>query len=299
VSPSVTTLGLVDASPVPGLDTREFATLLWVLVGIGLAGLVPNVRKSLIGALTSLLHWKILGVLVAFCGYVLLIVWLLSQMNLWNAVLISETVFWLCLTGFVVLFRAAAGAGTDDFFARTLRGALAVSVLLEFVLGLRPLNVVLELLLQPVLFVLAGVAAFGQRTPDGREISAFAQGLFFSVLVFLIGYTVVGLVNGATDVASYDAFLEFILPILMTMAVVPFVYAVAFAFTLEQLFMRIDFNMPDNNLVRRLAKRRATTATRFRLSRARLLAHRFPWLLNPSSEPQEIPALVRRALSEG
>lgn len=174
-----------------------------------------------------------------------------------------------------------------------------MSVALEFVLGLRPLNVVLELFLQPVLFVLVGVAAVSQRTPDGRQISGFLQGLFFSLLVFMIAYAIVGLINGATDVASYDAFLEFILPILMTMAVVPFVYGVAFAATLEQLFMRIDFNMPDNTLVRRLAKRRATFATRFQLSRARILPRHFPWLLNSSSEPQEIPGAVRRALSEG
>lgn len=99
----------MDASPVPGLDAREFATLVWLLIGLGIAALVPNVRRSLVKALKALLHWKILSVLLAFCGYVLLIVWLMALMNLWNSALISETVFWVSLTGFVVLFRTAAG----------------------------------------------------------------------------------------------------------------------------------------------------------------------------------------------
>jgi hypothetical protein len=182
-------------SPIPALDTREFALVVWILLGLAASLFSKSLRASLSSVVKTLLGWKLLLIFGSMILYLGALVFLLSAAGLWTTDLLSETVLWFLFSGLLTLFRAVTAGGQEDFFKRTLFSVFAVTAITEFALNLRLLGLALELLLVPGLVLLVGTLAVAETRHDDGHVRGFLQGLLTSVGLFLLGYTLAGMVT--------------------------------------------------------------------------------------------------------
>ncbi len=283
-------------SPIPALDNRELALVAWILLGLAASPFSKSLRGSLGNVVKTLLGWKLLLIFGSMILYLGALVFLLSLAGLWMADLVSETVFWFLFSGLVILFRAVNAGEQEDFFKRTVFSVFALTAISEFVLNLRPLGLVLELLLVPVLVLLFGTLAVAETRRDEGHVRGFLQGLIAAIGLFLLGYTIVGMVTDPQVFMTYENLLEFLLPILLTAGVIPFVYGIALLTTYGSLFSRLNWKLDRHRATRRYAKRRILLAGHVRLGRAHRLASRFAWVVGPNDDRAAVDRAVAQAL---
>jgi hypothetical protein len=283
-------------SPVPALDNREFALVAWILLGLAASVFSKSLRASLGSVLKTLLGWKLLLIFGSMTLYLGALVFLLSLAGLWTADLVSETVFWFLFSGLVILFRAVSAGGQEDFFKRTVFSVFALTAISEFVLNLRPLGLVLELLLVPVLVLLFGTLAVAEARLDDRHVRGLLQGLIVAIGLLLLAYTLIGMVTDPPVFMTYVNLLQFLLPILLTAGVIPFVYGIALLTTYGSLFSRLNWKLDRHRATRRCAKRRVLRAGHVRLERAHRLASRLAWLVGFDDEDEAVDRAIAQAL---
>jgi hypothetical protein len=248
------------------------------------------------GSRPTLLGWKLLLIFGSMILYLGGLVFLLSAAGLWTTDLLSETVFWFLFSGLLTLFRAVTAGGQEDFFKKTLFSVFAVTGITEFVLNLRPLGLLLELLLVPGLLLLFGTLAVAETRHDEGHVRGFLQGLLTGVGLLLLAYTLAGMVTDPQDFMTYESLLEFLLPILLTAGLIPFVYGIALLSTYGTLFSRLNWKLDRQRATRRYAKRRVLRAGHVSLGRAHRLASRLAWVVGPDDSRAAIDRAVAQTL---
>ena len=227
--------------------------------------------------------------------YAAALLYLLTILNLWATHLVAETVFWFLFSGLVILYRGITRGAEADFFKKTVLSVFAIATLSEFVFNLRPLGLVSELVLVAGLFFLFTTITVAEATNQDRHTVGFLRGFLAAVIVFLLVYTVAGMVSEPEIFLTYANLLEFLLPFLLTVGVLPYVYGVALSSTYGLLFMRLNWKL-DDKAARRYAKWRALRAVNVRLSRTHRLASKFAWRLAPGADKGEIDRALVRSL---
>jgi hypothetical protein len=220
-------------------DNRELALLAWAAAVLVLALLSKSIRPSLAGLLDALFEPKLLTTFILMAMYAGFLVWLLSLVRILTPAVTAETLFWFFGPA-IVLYSQFDKAGRDPhFFRRTALATLTVTVVIEFVINLYSLNLIVELLLVPLLAFIGGMLALATE-PKYRQMKWLMEFLLAVLGFALIGYTIVQIVHAPEDFATLDNLRRLLVPILLSLAFLPFVYGVAVFFLCYSLFSRLD-----------------------------------------------------------
>jgi hypothetical protein len=109
------------------LNTRELATVIWLLTLLGFGLTRPWLRESLLGVAKAFAHRTILSTFAAYVGLLAAAVYLTNRVGLWTPQLLIPTLLWFLLSGVVLLFSITE-AGKNDRFFRKILGSPVVPV---------------------------------------------------------------------------------------------------------------------------------------------------------------------------
>jgi hypothetical protein len=142
-----------------------------------------------------------------------------------------------------------------------------------------------------------GTLAFSELKLKGSHEAGFLLGAATAVVLFVLG------IHAGRDgfrrpdaYFTYENLLELLLPILLTMGLIPFVYATALLTTYGGLFSRLNWKLEQQPGIRRYAKRRVLQAGNIRLGRAHRLAQKLAWKISPTDTSPGVDA-IEQALS--
>ena len=149
-------------------DNRELAVLIWLTVALFWVLSRDQIHSGLGNLLRQLFNPVIFLPLLLMFAYVWLETRLGLRVRLWNADLAKGTIVWAGLSATVLYFSSTSAASDPQFFRRTVAATLGVAVFDEFFMNLYVIHLWAELVLQPVVGVLALlVAVAGTRTQHG------------------------------------------------------------------------------------------------------------------------------------
>lgn len=275
------------------LDNRELALVGW----LGLLFVFALVNRTGRSALTQLaaafLKVPLVLIFLSMVVYVAGLVFLLHWARLWTLPLISETVLWFFGPAVILLSRFDRASNNPRFLREALLGVLKYTLILEFVMNLRPAGLLVEILLVPILTIVTLLHLVAGLKEEHRAVRTFMDILLavFGLSLFL--YTVVGVVQDPREFATYENLLELLVPILLTLAFVPFVYVVAVLTTYGRLFSLMNWKLSENPSLARYAKWRLFLATLLRLKTLRRF-DKCPWRLVASMDKPAIRRVVSR-----
>jgi hypothetical protein len=255
-------------------DNRECAALLWLVIALLWILSRKNLRASVGSLLRAASHPKILLPIVAMFGYVALEVWLGFKLSLWRSDLMKPTLLWLAFTGLAMLFRFDRVPQERHFFRRSVMTALGITAFLEFLVNVAPMNVIAEIVLQPVVAVLAMIPVFAadkERCRSARK----AAGILLAFIGFsLLGYTIHQIYSTWEGIDKQTLLRQLALPVWLTVGLLPFIYTLSLLANYELAFMRIDFAAKDRK-ARWRAKLALLTKLHFRMRDTRAFGG--PW----------------------
>ena len=204
------------------LNARHEATFLWVAAIVVLAAVrSADIRSSVYGLLKTLLKPAIsllmVGLLanVAFLTFIAVIVG--RKVGLWETLPVVTAIVWASTTGFSLLLHLGELLEGDNAFRSRVVRLLGPSTVVAEIAGISILAFWWELLLVPVLSVLA-IAVYANRNTG---LTVVSSALLMAYAVGLISGVIVDLVN---DPGTWRVPIQAILlPIALTVGTLPYI----------------------------------------------------------------------------
>lgn len=160
----------------PGLiNNRELASLFWL--GVVAAWLLVAHRETTLAACRDLVRATrpLAAYFVLYGIWIGVVAWLGTRLGLWDRTPLKETVLWTPLSGLGLLAGATAAMKRSGWLRKTVLATVGATAVLEFVVNAKSFPLVVEVLLQPVVF-LAIVLPVVARDPEHRPVRSLAGG---------------------------------------------------------------------------------------------------------------------------
>lgn len=236
-------------------NNREIATLVWS--GILIAALFFNapVRSAFRAMLRAMAHRAILMIFAAAAIYVAACVAFLSWWGIWTSDNLKSTV--ACSLAFVpaTLFNVNRIDDDRTYFGRTIRSTLDLTGLLVFIGGLQSFSLPVELAIVPIMTFLALVHHVSERdaahAPTARCLGTF----LLIVGLVVLGYSIYATVIEWPTFDVRQNVSELLVPILLSLLFLPFLYGVSVLIVYDRNFANISFALRDKGLARFVRQR--------------------------------------------
>lgn len=244
--------------PIPFLDNREFALVIWLIV-ISIWFLSKrNFRQSTLQLFQSFFKVKIIIPAVVLILYVAGIVFYFYTIEIWEVSYVGDTIIWFFGVAFV-MFVNINKAGEDDYLKKLIIDSIKIIIIIEYVMNFYVFNLWIELLLVPIFTILWCMVGFASAYTDYESVESILNTILGILGLILIGITTYNIITDYDSLIRIGSLFEFLNPIILTLLVLPIIYIFGVWVSYEMLFVRMKFIIKDDNL-RRFAKRKTLTS---------------------------------------
>lgn len=254
-------------------DNRELAALIWL--GVALLWVLSHktVRSPMGDVVRTFFKAVIFLPLLLMFAHIGVEVWLGFKLHLWHPDLMKPTLIWAVGSAAVLYFNSPTAAKDPRFFRSTVAGTVGVAVFLEFFMNLRVMALAAELVLQPVVALFALMSVVAGAKPEHRPVKLLSEAILAVVGFALFGFTIWHLYTTWDQLDKRQLMMEFILPIWLTVGVLPFIYLLSVYITYDSALRGINWATRD-----RRARWRARLAliSKFHVRHRQL--HGFTWM---------------------
>jgi hypothetical protein len=251
------------------LDNREWALVFWVLV-LAIFVVAYRPTRSLLPSLLKQLFWSSLGVaLLAMTIYMSLLLLVAMRVHAWDLSLLKDTLLWYFGVATVMFFSAhEATKGSRSFRSLVLKN-LQFAIVLEFIVNLYVFNIFVELLLVPILVLIVGIATVAETKPEHKPVKKVMDIALAGFGMYLLLYAVVSIASNFQGFADMANLKEFLLPIILTILLVPYLYVLTVYMAYESIFKRVEWFLRRKKKLIGYAKRQVFRTCLLRLSKVK------------------------------
>ena len=202
--------------------------------------------------------------MVAWVGLELLIG---ARLALWNLALAKATILWTLGSAGVLLFNCVQIYSDDDdlrFFRRTILATVGVAAFVEFFVNLYVMSLLAELGFQFVVVVLSLMVVVADQKPEYKSVKVLCERVLALIGLALLILTARQIHLHWQELNVPDVLLDVVLPVWLTIGLVPFLYLFCIFVAYDAAFRRINCGAND---------RRATLAVRAGIALCSTLAY--------------------------
>ena len=224
-------------------NDRELAVLFW-LGAIGVFMLWRSDTRSALGGVAwALLQPKLAAAFLLLLATVVALCSGGSYIGLWDPDLATDTVFWFFGAG-AVLFLRIDQAIEPKFFRKAVTQTLALTDFVNlFVFGL-----LLELLLQPLVFFLVAMVAVAASKPEYASVRRLMESLLALVGGIVLVFAAVRIAQTWGEVDLPEISRALFLPVWLTIGILPLICGVALLAGYETALGRATFSLKGRSM---------------------------------------------------
>lgn len=196
--------------------------------------------------------------------YICLMVYYLKILNFWDFSYLSVTVIWFVAVA-MSMFVNASHLSESGNFKNIVWDNLKIAAIIEFIANLYVLNFWVEFLfIIPFSAMLGGLLGVASVKYKGQKVESCLNVIAGVLGVSFLGYAIFKIGTDFQGFASLYNLKEFLLPLIFTIALLPFIYVLALYITHSSIFTRLDRLIREKALAR-YAKRKTLFAFNFNL----------------------------------
>lgn len=250
---------VVQKSPYPQIDAatfgfdlnnREIAALLYIGALVLALLFWKRSRDGLGGVVKAFFQPKLAAIFFVMSLYVSACTALLAFLKFWDWSNLKTTLLWWLTAGFAAVFKASQITGKPGAFSSLVRGTLTWTAIITFIAEVHSLPLLAELALLPVLAILSLVLALSQARKEHAVLVGPLTWVLSFAGIFLIAYSVRGIIADPTDFFEWHQAREFMVPLMLSLMFLPFVFGVASLMAYETTFTSLSFKLRDERLLR-------------------------------------------------
>ncbi len=246
-------------------SNREIALLFWAIAILVFLMVYDTPRKSFIDVVKIIFGTPVLIIInILVLDYTLLMIDFLQRVQFWDESLIKDTIIWLLGTGIVMTYYSINFRQVDDF-KKVLIDLVKWTIILEFLVNFYNFNLLTEILLLPILVFLGMIQASSELYPNYKKLESFYKSASAVVGLTILSYAIFWAFIHPELLFTISNLKSFLLPILLTIIFVPFVYLVKLYAEYELLLIRLPFLIYDDKY-RKAVKKQIFLVANFNLA---------------------------------
>lgn len=181
--------------------------------------------------------------------------------------ILREVVYFSLFTSISLIFKYTNNSEHISSLKTIIEDSVKATLIIEFYIQIYTFSYPVELIIQffLMLFYLMG-AVNKKETKDYQNTYKITQTLFYSIVCFLIVYSVYRAVDQWDNNFSSSTIASLIFPIVATIAYWPFLYLLAVYAAYEIWFIRIDFASKHEKSISKYRKKMVFKECRLNLS---------------------------------
>jgi hypothetical protein len=227
------------------LSNRDIASVVWLVLLAALALSRRDGRESIGGILRTL--WPTFVVPIAiYWAYLAAVLAFARNAGFWNPDLTKDAVVWALVPGLALFFSFVSASEQRGFYLRTLGRVLGLTAIAELYVNLAAFPLLIELLLVPIVAVLAVMSAFLAFKPEFAIVKRTTDLLLSVIGLTVLAATAVYVAGSWDSLDKKELALQFGLPVWLTLASLPFVFAFSLIANYQGQFLRIDAHTRDD-----------------------------------------------------
>ena len=271
------------------LNTRETATLVWIVLALAIALTIPSGRGIVVDGAKIVARPFVTILLAATTLLAAATTICLAWLGYWRTPMIPTTVAWFAGTAIVGTF----GTGGVSELRRLVATTVALTAVVEFVSNAYTLPLPVELVLVPMVVVLVTLASFADLRPEFAITRRPFKVLVLALFVGMLTPTIVYVVQHLGQLASAERAREFLLPLVLTLALIPYLYLVRIVIAWQTALSMLKSLMQDRPLLLNTARRALIRSCHVSLPRIQLFEPEFRWKLAAASSEEDIRSTMR------
>lgn len=221
------------------LSNREIAILIWLILFIAFA-LYHTEKKSITDISKPLLEAKIISPILLSIIYTGGIIYLLKLVSLWDEHLLKDSVLWFLFIGLPLIFKFATHENQIRIFKKVFFENFKLILIAEFVINFYTFPLLVELILIPFLSFMAISEIITDQKEKYKSAANFFSNLNALAGLSILAYALYKVVENWNSFTSFSTLQTFILPILLTILYLPFLYLLVLYANYDTLFIRLE-----------------------------------------------------------
>ena len=237
------------------LNNRELAIVFWLIIFsiyILISKKMMDVRKSFRNVITIFFAKNVIYVLLLMISYVAAIVYILSKVDLWNVAQTKNTIFWCASVGFISLLKLDSIKKDRSFFIHSVIDNLKLLAIFQFIVNVYTFPLWLEIVMVPILVLVGGMSAIADSDRKYDQVKKLINVFLTSFGIIVIVYTLYKLSTDFGKIGQTKTVYDFIIPPLLTLLYIPFIFIMMVYSTYEQISVRFS-SFIKNNFLKYLA----------------------------------------------
>lgn len=278
-------------------NTRETATAIWLVIFAVWILQKPAIRESLGDVIRSFLQLKIVASTTLLFLYVVGLIACLRAVGLWSIGLLKDSIAWFLFGGLAMMLRFATATDPTNMFREVLSDSIKIVIVLEFLVNTYTLPLALELIMVPLLGVMAVVGAVVSGKEELAKVAKLVKGVLLVAGLVILVTSISMAVADIKNLGSLDTFRSIALAPLLSILTFPLVYLMIVASQYEQLFIRLDFGAVKSPSLKRYVRRRIMVYAGLSVGRLHYLFRNHLVDLMQVREEQDVDRLLTEARS--
>jgi len=227
-------------------NNRELAIGLWIIIFIIFALTIKGVREQLPNLTRSLFCKQFILWYLSMTAYFLFIIYLLIKIGFWDISLLKETILWFFVVGIVSSGRAIGKAKDLRYFIDFVRDNVKALIIVEFIVNLYCYSFLWEVIQVFILVFLSILLAVIEVRPEFQNQASQLLKKIINAIIAIIGFS--SLIHSIRlfyinfeSIALSQVVKDFLLPSLLSIMFVLYIYLLVVFTAYEQLFLRLSF----------------------------------------------------------
>lgn len=197
------------------------------------------------GVIQAVFNKHIIKLFLEIWVYGILVVYILYKIEYWEFIHTKDTVLWILFTAFWLSFQTINNRYKDNYLTILLKSTFEVTIVIEFLVNTYTFSIITEIILIAFLSVINLITAYTSNTTDDYENDVVYR-LLNNTNIFIgliIGFfTLRKLLSNSADILTINTLKDFLLPIILTVMYIPFLYFLLFQILYEELFVLTKLN---------------------------------------------------------
>lgn len=250
---------------IDSISNRELAISIWIIIALVACLFSKNIRHAIARVLKALFAWKISVSLFALFLHTAFYIGILYKIGFWNFSLLKDSIIWYLSFGFVSLINITK-INDKKYFRNVFLDTIKWTIAIEFIINFFAFSLTKEIILVPILFLSASLQAVASFDPKHKQIENLFKNLlmYFSIFVFI--FSLYKTINEYNIVFTMDNLKSFLLPIILSITFLPFMYLYNLLVKYETLWVRLKF-MVRNETERKRLKRQILIIANFDINK--------------------------------
>lgn len=276
------------------LSSREIATVVWLILFSLWALSKKDIRKASTRLLETLFNKYLLVPIVLMALYTSGVAWILHVVGVWTFDLLKVTILWFFTSALAFALNFTTWDGKKSILSAVFIDNVKGVILLEFLISKYTFPLVVELILIPVAALIVMLSTYAQREDKNSDVAKFMTGLQAFLGFIIISFAVFSAVNDFGNLRSLDTARFILLPPLLSLLLVPFVYFLGIYAAYERLFVNLKIGPKKDSSVKSYARRQLVLNLRFNLRNIRAFLHHYRRELIKVQTKAEVDSLFER-----